>query len=116
MADYMYVAELYVDGKLAAAHLGFRDPNKVYYYVTTYDEEYALNGVGKLMLNKLVEEAQGREFDFLIGNESYKFDYSDEAGMNFALLAFKKGTYYTLMQRAIAALKNNPVIRKAMGR
>lgn len=116
LAEYMYVAELYVDGKLVAAHLGFRDPFKDYYYITTYDEEYALNGVGKLMLNMLVEQTQGREFDFLIGNEGYKFDYSDEAGMDFNLLAFKKGTYYTIMQRAIAALKSNPVVRRAMGR
>lgn len=76
-----------------------------------------MNGVGKLMLNMLIEEeTRGREFDFLRGNESYKFDYCDEAGMNFNLLALRKGTAYTVMQRAISVLKNNRLVRSVMGR
>lgn len=117
MTENMFINELYIDRKLVAAHLGFCDPNKVYYYIPTYDEVYAANGVGKLLLNMLIEgEANGREFDFLRGNESYKFDYCDEAGMIFSLLAFKKGTGYTIMQRAMNALKNNHFVRKIMGR
>ena len=117
LTENMFVNELYVDQKLVAAHLGFCDTEKVYYYIPTYDEKYAVNGVGKLMLNMLIEgETKGREFDFLKGNEGYKFDYCDESGMIFNLLAYKKGTSYTLMRRAMNALKNNHFVRKVMGR
>ena len=116
LAENMFVNELYVDKQLVAAHLGFCDEKKIYYYIPTYDEKYAVNGVGKLMLNMLIdEETKGREFDFLRGNEGYKFDYCDESGMIFNLIAYRKGSTHTIMQRTINALKNNSFIRKIMG-
>lgn len=112
-----YIAELYLDGKLAAAHLGFRDDNKIYYYIPTYDEKYVKDGVGMVLLNKLIEEDLGiKEFDFLKGNEEYKFYFSDEVCMIFNLFAFKKGSTHTIMQRTMNALKNNHFVRKIMGR
>ena len=113
----MYIRELYVDGNLVVVHLGFCDENKVYYYIPTYDSTYSKFDVGLSLLYRLIErEFDCREFDFLKGNEEYKFYFSDEAGMNFTLLAFKKGTCYTIMQRTMNALKNNHFVRKMMGR
>lgn len=112
-----YIAELYLDGKLVAAHLGFRDENKTYYYIPTYDEKYVKEGVGMVLLNKLIEkDVEKKEFDFLKGNEEYKFYFSDDAYMIFNLLAFKKDRTYTIMQKAMLALKNNHFVRKIMGR
>ena len=114
---FMFVNELYVDKQLAAAHLGFYDEKKIYYYIHMYDEKYVVNGIGKLMLNMLIdEETKGREFDFLRGNEGYKFDYCDESGRVFNFLTYKKGSTYTIMQRTLNALKNNSFVRKIMGR
>lgn len=116
LASQVYINSLYMDNILVASFFCFVD-SKVYCYITSYDEKYSNESVGMILLKKIIEENVGvKEFDFLRGNEEYKFYYCDEAGMNFTLLAFKKGTSYTIMQRAMNALKNNHFVRKIMGR
>lgn len=74
-----------------AIHFGFKDENKVYYYIPAYDEQYTNYGVGAILLNSIIEHySEKKEFDFLRGNEPYKFNWTDKIEMNFEVYIFKK--------------------------
>ena len=105
------VNQMYVDGTLAAVHFGFCMANKFYYYIPTTDEQYSQNGIGLILLKHIVEENQGRVFDFLRGNEVYKFYWCDDIVMNFNLLAYRKNKE-GLIPLMVEKLKNDIRIRK----
>lgn len=109
------VNELYLDNKLVAAHFGYRDERKFYYYIPTYLEDYSRSAVGMILLNYIMKENDNIIFDFLKGNEDYKFYWCDDTVMNFHLLAYKKGKD-GLLQSMLINLKNNKQIRKIFGR
>jgi CelD/BcsL family acetyltransferase involved in cellulose biosynthesis len=64
---------------LLAVHLGGMVQNRHYWWLPTYDPEYARYSPGRLMLEAILEESyrQGHaEFDFLVGDEPYKWHYA----------------------------------------
>ncbi len=74
---WLQLAFLTVDGDPAAAYLNFDYDNRVLVYNSgLYPEKYGYLSVGIVLLLHLIEHAieQGRsEFDFLRGNEEYKY-------------------------------------------
>lgn len=82
------VSWLKIDGELAAMHLGFKTADKVGYYIPVTDQRYQRQGIGGILLKNLIEHYAGqkREFDFLRGNETYKFDWTDSVAANHHLL------------------------------
>lgn len=109
------VNTMYADNRLVAAHFGYRTGKKFYYYIPVYDDAFSEYGVGIVLLKHIIEENKNLVFDFLKGNETYKFYWCDNATMNFHLLAYKKDKD-GLMPMMFEKVKNNRYIRKLMGR
>jgi CelD/BcsL family acetyltransferase involved in cellulose biosynthesis len=106
-----------VDGVLAAGHFGFRDEHRVYYYIPVYNPRFALTGVGQILLNKMVYHYLNlgyREFDFLRGNESYKWNWCDDARLNFSFVGGSPNNSITtrLVTNIWIAFKCVPILQK----
>ena len=73
---------IFKDGQLVAGMLAFVDENKFYYLVSAYCPKLPSKfSVGTHLLMKTMELASRSglsEFDFLIGDEDYKFDWSSD--------------------------------------
>jgi CelD/BcsL family acetyltransferase involved in cellulose biosynthesis len=95
MVEYVDFSYMTLDGKVVAAHFGFKDEDKgiFYYYVPSYNNEHSKLGVGKMLLLKLVENYKGKNFeifDFMRGSEVYKKTWMSDELQNFSLLGCKK--------------------------
>ena len=77
----LVVSALFAGGAPVAIHLGCRWEGRFYYWVPAYDESAASCSPGGLLVEALLEESHrrgDREFDFLIGDEDYKFHYATD--------------------------------------
>lgn len=90
-----------IDGELAALHFGFRMPHKAGYYIPATDARFQQHAPGAILLSHLLAHhaGAGREFDFLRGNEDYKFHWTDRVAVNHHLLIHHGGG----RSRALAA-------------
>ena len=64
------------DGRIVAAAVGFQDADSYYLYNSAYDPSSAEASPGIVMLSNLIENAIANElrwFDFLKGDETYKY-------------------------------------------
>jgi len=100
--DFSYML---IDHKMVAGHFGFKDATNgtLYYYVPSYDHEYIKLGVGKMLLNELINNYKDKgfkTFDFLRGAESYKKTWMTDELLNISLMGCKKKG--TLKAKAIA--------------
>lgn len=79
--DLVHVSRLDVGDTIAAASLGLRRAGNYYLVLSSYqDGELARFGPGRAHLNELLRYTIGKRFktfDFTIGDEPYKRDYSD---------------------------------------
>ncbi|MFK5978221.1 MAG: GNAT family N-acetyltransferase [Rhizobiaceae bacterium] len=77
----LQVIGLFLDGKLIAGMLAFVTNDTFYYYVSSYSTSVARNlSVGTILIIKTLEFASRcglKRYDFLIGDEPYKFDWCD---------------------------------------
>ncbi len=65
--------------RLLAAHFGALADERLYWWVPAYDPAFGKYSPGRLMLEDLMKaslERKHREFDFLIGDETYKWHYA----------------------------------------
>jgi CelD/BcsL family acetyltransferase involved in cellulose biosynthesis len=65
-------------GKLIAVIYGYRMCDRIYSYLSGFDPKYAQKSVGSIVIGYAVQRAieSGREaFDFLQGQESYKYTW-----------------------------------------
>jgi CelD/BcsL family acetyltransferase involved in cellulose biosynthesis len=120
-----------VEGKPIAFLLNFLTGRQVWYYQGAYDEEHRKLYAGMVLHYRAVERAwqQGiREYDFLSGDEAYKFDWTNGARELRYRALFPAGArgvlaYYSLIaprwalkdhqrvrsvHQALIRLKNNP--------
>lgn len=73
------VSSLAAGDALLAVHIGGLADERLYWWVPAYDPAHAKFSPGRLLLEDLVEESHRRrlrEFDFLIGDEAYKWQYA----------------------------------------
>jgi hypothetical protein len=78
------------EGKIMAAHFGFSDEQCFYYYVPTYNEDFASYGVGQYLLLSLINRAEQdgkNEFNLLRGSESYKYNWMNTTNNNYTVFA-----------------------------
>jgi hypothetical protein len=78
-AGLLRVSSLEAGDTLLAVHFGLEHDRKMYSWVPAYDPAYQRYSPGRLLLEGLLRasfDAGHREFDFLIGEESYKWDYA----------------------------------------
>lgn len=75
------VSSLSVKNKVIAAHLGASWQNIFYYWIPAYDRSYSSFAPGRLLLHFLIKETYSRKyslFDFLLGSENYKWQYTTD--------------------------------------
>lgn len=75
----LHLSSLLLDGKRVSYHFGFLSDGWLYFYKTAYDKEVAKESPTKLHVSLLMELgcAEGwRGFDFLQGDEPYKFGWT----------------------------------------
>lgn len=76
------ISSLTAGGTLVAAHLGVVWEGRFYYWIPAYDHAFGRYGPGRLLLHSMIESSHARgdrEFDFLIGDEKYKWFYATDA-------------------------------------
>lgn len=79
-SDLLVLSAVFLGGKPIAAHAGFIDDGAFFYLLPGYDMEYRQGAAGLFLMEYMIEQshAEGlREFDFLLGDEAYKFYYAD---------------------------------------
>lgn len=75
----LVVSSLSAGPTLLAAHFGSLHDRRLSWWVPAYDPAYSKYSPGRLMLEELMREShrlRHLEFDFLIGDEAYKFNYA----------------------------------------
>lgn len=78
--DVVHVSALQVGPSLAAINLGFEFRQCYALFLVSYDRSFARLSPGVIHLNKLIERAIERgmtEFDFLVGEQRLKLDWTD---------------------------------------
>ncbi|MBW4540356.1 MAG: GNAT family N-acetyltransferase [Myxacorys chilensis ATA2-1-KO14] len=77
--NLLVVSSLSSKDQVIAAHMGLLANGRLYFWVPAYDVNFSSCSPGRLLLEMLLEESFNREhteFDFLIGGETYKWDYA----------------------------------------
>jgi CelD/BcsL family acetyltransferase involved in cellulose biosynthesis len=80
-AGYLQLAFLEVDGEKACAYLNFDYDNKIWVYNSGLDRRFMDLSVGWVLLGYLLEWANNHkraEFDFLRGEEDYKYKFGGQ--------------------------------------
>lgn len=83
-----FFCKLCVDNIPVAYHFGFEYNRKIYWYIPTFNIDYKKFSPGKIIIKKSIEYALANrfeEFDFLNGDEPYKFQWTTESRENFYL-------------------------------
>ncbi|MDQ4123392.1 MAG: GNAT family N-acetyltransferase [Acidobacteriota bacterium] len=73
--------ELWVEGECRASVYGLDDRRAFYYYNSGYDLEWSSRSVGLVLIGLSIKSAVERGnslYDFLRGDETYKFDWSNK--------------------------------------
>lgn len=86
--------ELWADGDCRASIYGFDDGRTFYYYNTGFDPEWADRSVGLVLTGLSIRNAVERGvavYDFLRGEEAYKFDWANKT-QQLVNLALSSGT------------------------
>lgn len=119
--DNVELSYIEINNEIVAVHFGFKDNKKIYYYIPAYDERYINYGVGAILLYNIIEHYSDKilEFDFLRGNEQYKFNWTDEISMNFDVKVFKtniSGRLNCLINELKFILKKSRTLRKILNK
>ncbi len=80
---WLQLAFLEVDGKKACAYLNFDYNNKIWVYNSGLNREFLELSVGWVLLGYLLQwanENQRTEFDFMRGDEDYKYKFGGQPG------------------------------------
>jgi hypothetical protein len=88
LADKLEFSFAEHEGKVVAAHFGFVDGDKVYFYQPVMDQAFRQQRVGAALLCAMIEHyaPTHRLFDFLRGMEDYKLWYTDDLSLNLRLV------------------------------
>jgi hypothetical protein len=76
--------EIWLEGECRASLLGFESGDRFYFYLSGFDESWSKYSLGFTLLWLSIREAVGRGlkvYDFLRGDESYKFMWSNNMQM-----------------------------------
>jgi CelD/BcsL family acetyltransferase involved in cellulose biosynthesis len=102
-----------------AYNFGFELDGSYIFYTPTYDVEFFDLSPGEVLLRYLFIYAQEnglREFDFTVGDESYKSRYANQTKRNYAMRLYPKRTRGRVVQAAQAAkerLRSHPALFRA---
>ena len=107
---------LKVDGKTVGAFYGFRYADKYSFYQSGFDQAFSRHSVGLVTLGLTIKEAideGAAEYDFLHGDESYKFLWTREVRPLFRYDLYPSGVLGRLQRDSAAAVA---ITKKAIKR
>lgn len=117
------IARLELAGRLIAFSIGFKIDSIYYFYIfaTQKNPEYARFSIGKILLRHLLESVfvRGfRAFDFMAGEEPYKFEWTHESRSrrNYDVIpddwaARQRLAFLLFARRGVMSVKNNDFVR-----
>ena len=115
---WLDIVFLKLNGKVIAYYLGFLYNHTVYFWNTGFDPEFSIVSPGKLLLHYWIKDsfaAGCREFDFMVGEEPYKLQWTSPTRPNHELFVFKHTARSRLLKCYYTCkpiLKKNPHLRK----
>lgn len=80
--ELVHFSRLSANGVAVAYHIGFKYEGRLYWYKPTFNPSFAKSQPGKLLIQAIIESAVEEkitEFDFLLGDEPYKFQWTKTA-------------------------------------
>lgn len=108
------VSALYAGDRVVAIHAGMVDATsgRLYYWLPAYDPELGLLSTGSIMNEEIIAASYAaghREFDFLLGDEDYKWKFATDARLVGPLGErwWQDEVYGPIRRRAIGVLKRN---------
>lgn len=122
------VSSLSAGETLLAVHFGGLADNRHYWWVPAYDVAYAKYSPGRLLLEDILQASHAlghAEFDFLIGDEAYKFHYATHnrvigpvgvPPLKAQVLAEAKARAKQVLERSPRALELAKRLKKRLGR
>jgi CelD/BcsL family acetyltransferase involved in cellulose biosynthesis len=126
LRELVHVSRLDVGASMAAINIGLKFRGCYYLILSSYDDgEVARFGPGRAHLNELLRHAIARgfdRFDFTVGDEPYKRDWSDIELALFDHLAAISLRGYTVMtmtrafRRAKRLIKQSPILWPAFSK
>ncbi len=95
MRGHLDLSVIESDGKIAAAHFGFVDDRKAYYYMPARDRTFENDRVGAALLLALVDHyAKSRAiFDFMRTLGTYKTWYTDTIDVNYRIVIHRNANF-----------------------
>jgi CelD/BcsL family acetyltransferase involved in cellulose biosynthesis len=105
---WLHLGVLEVDGSPVASQYGFKFYNKLYHYQTGFDPNYERHSVGLISTGLMIESAfkeKLQEYDFLRGEEDYKFHWSQDVKTIYSALIANKNFRSHFYFRADKSLK-----------
>ena len=115
---WLDIVFLKLNDKVIAYYLGFIYDDIVCFWNTGFDPEFSKVSPGKLLLHYWIKDSfteAHREFDFMVGEEPYKLQWTSPMRPNYELFLFKNTVrskllkyYYTYAP----ILRKNPNLRK----
>jgi CelD/BcsL family acetyltransferase involved in cellulose biosynthesis len=125
-AGQLLFSVLLLDRAPIAFHFGFEHQGRIIYYKPSFDIDYFKHSPGLVLLKYLLEYALERgaaEFDFSIGEESYKYRFANHARKNYAVRVFRRRVSYQLDRLLLdmkSLIKQSPILarlgRRILGR
>lgn len=89
---YFHTGFLELNGKRIACQYGYTYNNNRYSYLRGWDPEYKKMGVANVLLMDLIEKAISmriKEYDFMRGDEGYKFEFTGTVRKNSSIVIGK---------------------------
>ncbi len=86
------VSRVVQNGTTLALHFGFKTNDRFFYYMPSFDDRYRSFSVGRLLNAHLIERAfeDGlREFDFLPGDDAYKYDWTSQRRQVYSFVSYR---------------------------
>ena len=109
---------LKLNDRIIAYYLGFIYNSIVHFWNTGFDPEYSHVSPGKLLLHYWIKDSfeKGyKQFDFMVGEEPYKFQWTSLVRPNYELFLFRNTARSSLLKCYYdykPVLKKNPYLRK----
>ena len=120
---WLDLSYLELNGTPLAIHFGFVYADRFLYYMPSFRQEYASFSPGRLLAHHLLQrafEAGLKEFDFLTGDDPYKYEWTRDFRTVYSFSAYAKGprarALYQLQEKVIPALRKSAVARKVVRR
>lgn len=114
-ADAVEIHELLVDGRPVASMLMLIAGDRMSYYQSSRDVAHDLRGAGSVLMSRVITEGQARghrEFDFLRGQEPYKFDWTDRQRPLVRLFAARGAAPRMALAALLARERAKPALRR----